>query len=271
MYTDALCLPTHFTPASRSARVCSGHVTALLSLPHHAGFKNSLKGAGYFLGAATVAISPTLALSILVGLIVLAMPWAAFGLDSQLGRSKGKPVTLQDVFKMQHNINLLSAARIFLFGARCALRPVRSCAPSIAISAKVGDVCVGPLWSSWVLNVKGNKAVPYRDAWFEVPLPFFLRDSDIGLGWSRSITGLFLAVFIIVYGQVQSWSPQLILGPLRQAPANKNVALLWAALLAVLPTVLGPVILTADVFQEHHVDGMTAILVVCAAYCMMTS
>ena len=97
------------------------------SLLHRAGFKNSLKGAGYFLGAATVAVSPTLALSILVGLIVLAMPWAAFGLDSQLGRSKGKPVTLQDVFKMQYNINLLSAARIFLFGARCALRPVRSC------------------------------------------------------------------------------------------------------------------------------------------------
>ena len=119
-----------------------------------------------------------------------------------------------------------------------------------------------------MLIVKPTMTVPFRDAWFEVPLPFFLRDNDIGLGWSRSITGLFLAVFIIVYGQVQSWSPQLILGPLRQAPANKNVALLWAALLAVLPTVLGPVILTADVFQEHHVDGMTAILVVRASYCM---
>ena len=108
--------------------MCSGYTRALSSLLYHAGFKNSLKGAGYFLGAATVAVSPTLALSILVGLIVLAMPWAAFGLDSQLGRAKGKPVTLQDVFKMQYNINLLSAARIFLFGARCALRPVRTCA-----------------------------------------------------------------------------------------------------------------------------------------------
>jgi hypothetical protein len=95
-----------------------------------------------------------------------------------------------------------------------------------------------------------------------VPLPYFLRNSEIGLGWSRSITGLFLAMFIIVYGQIQSWSPQLILGPLRQAPANKHVALLWAAVLAVLPMTLGPVILTADVFQNHEVGGMTAILVV---------
>jgi hypothetical protein len=38
--------------------------------------------------------------------------------------------------------------------------------------------------------------------WFEVPLPFFLRNTVYGLGWSRPITGLFLAVWIIVYGQV---------------------------------------------------------------------
>ena len=62
--------------------------------------------------------------------------------------------------------------------------------------------------------------------------------------------------------QVQSWSPQLILGPLRQAPANKHVAVLWAGALAVLPAVMGPVILLSDVFQSHDISGMTAILVV---------
>jgi hypothetical protein len=36
----------------------------------------------------------------------------------------------------------------------------------------------------------------------KVPLPFFLRNAAIGLGWSRPLTGLFLAVWIIVYGQV---------------------------------------------------------------------
>ena len=62
--------------------------------------------------------------------------------------------------------------------------------------------------------------------------------------------------------QVQSWSPQLILGPLRQAPANKHVAVLWAAVLAVLPAVMGPTMLAADIFQNHNVGAMTAVLVV---------
>lgn len=101
-----------------------------------------------------------------------------------------------------------------------------------------------------------------RDAWFEVPLPFFLRNPDVGLNWSRPLTGTFLGVFIIVYGQVQSWCPQLLLEPLGQAPANKYVALLWAAILMLVPTGLGPTILSSVPFQEHNVGSMTAILVV---------
>lgn len=37
----------------------------------------------------------------------------------------------------------------------------------------------------------------------QVPLPFFLRSTASGLGWSRSLTGAFLAIWIIVYGQMQ--------------------------------------------------------------------
>ena len=74
-----------------------------------------------------------------------------------------------------------------------------------------------------------------RDLWFEITLPYFLRDPASGIGWSRIAVGAFLACWIIVYGQVQSWSPSLVLKPLRQSPPNKNVAALWAALLAPLP------------------------------------
>lgn len=82
--------------------------------------KNSLKGAGYFLGAGTVAVNYKMALGILLGLIVLSIPGPVFGLNSQLGRSEGKKVTLRDAFQMNYNINVLSAARMFLFGSRCA-------------------------------------------------------------------------------------------------------------------------------------------------------
>jgi hypothetical protein len=33
-----------------------------------------------------------------------------------------------------------------------------------------------------------------RDMWFEVPLPFFLRDAVHGLGWERVAVGAVLAV-----------------------------------------------------------------------------
>lgn len=33
-----------------------------------------------------------------------------------------------------------------------------------------------------------------RDLWFEVTLPYFLRSPESGLGWSRTLVGVFLAV-----------------------------------------------------------------------------
>ncbi|KAK9797051.1 hypothetical protein WJX73_008033 [Symbiochloris irregularis] len=38
-----------------------------------------------------------------------------------------------------------------------------------------------------------------RDLWFEVTLPYFLRNPASGIGWSRLLVGVFLAVWIIVY------------------------------------------------------------------------
>ena len=84
----------------------------------------------------------------------------------------------------------------------------------------------------------------------------------MGLNWSRPLTGTFLGVFIIVYGQIQSWCPQLVLGPLKQAPANKYVAMLWAGILLLVPLGLGPTILTSPPFQEHDTTVMSAILIV---------
>mmetsp|Transcript_6929 Transcript_6929/g.19561 ORF Transcript_6929/g.19561 Transcript_6929/m.19561 type:complete len:581 (-) Transcript_6929:750-2492(-) len=82
------------------------------------GFKNSLKGLGYFLGSALVAINYYLALGVMMGLVVLAMPWAVFGLSKELGQTRKENITLSAIFKQSSNINWLSAARFFLFGSR---------------------------------------------------------------------------------------------------------------------------------------------------------
>ena len=101
-----------------------------------------------------------------------------------------------------------------------------------------------------------------RDAWFEVPLPFFLRNSAVGLGWSRANTGAFLGAFIIIYGQMQSWSPQLVLKPLGQSPANKYVAVLWVSLLTACPLIMAVFCLASPSFQDHNVGEMTVVIVV---------
>ncbi len=46
------------------------------------------QGVGYFIGAASVSYSYPFALGLLLGMIVAAMPWAATGLSSQLGRTR---------------------------------------------------------------------------------------------------------------------------------------------------------------------------------------
>ena len=175
------------------------------------GWKNSLKGVGYFAGSALLSVSYQLALSIMMGIVGLALPWAIFSLDRNLGTAKKKNASSwKEVFAFDNtNLNILSAARLFLFAS--------------------------------------------RDFWFEVPLPFFLRSpgcqglgtqtcsvaSDCvtrgaicgaeglcenlqagggcgGLGLDRVVVGAFLGGYIILYGQVQSWTPQLVTGPLNQ-------------------------------------------------------
>jgi hypothetical protein len=200
------------------------------------GWKNSLKGVGYFLGSALLQVNYELALAFMMGLILLAMPWAFFGLDKSLGTAKTSNARWQDVFRTNNaNLNVLSLARLFLFAS--------------------------------------------RDFWFEVPLPFFLRSPSCeglgvdpcsvnadcttgamcdlttqlcenqntgggcgGLALDRVIVGAFLGGYIILYGQVQSWTPQLVTGPLQQTPPNKLTEVWWG-FFNCLPTLVAAVAL----------------------------
>jgi len=149
----------------------------------------------------------------MMGLVAIALPFAIFGLDSSLGTAKKSNATCRQVFVTGNaNLNWLSLARCFLFAS--------------------------------------------RDFWFEVPLPFFLRSPSCldeqtsggeggdeapigdgpmnercgGLGWSRVAVGAILGAYIIVYGQCQSWTPQIVLQPLGQSPPNKQTEILWGVI-----------------------------------------
>ena len=219
------------------------------------GWKNSLKGVGYFLGSLLLGISYELALWVMMGFVLLAMPWAILGLDQNLGTAKKKNASLSEIFVFDNiNLNWLSLARLFLFAS--------------------------------------------RDFWFEVPLPFFLRspscdglgtmecvaDLDCtrgaicgidgicanlnegggcgGLGLPKAFVGTFLGGYIILYGQVQSWTPQLVTGPLKQTPPNKLTEILWGLVNCIPTYVMWLVITFGSSFEENDATAMTVWLVI---------
>lgn len=63
-----------------------------------------------------------------------------------------------------------------------------------------------------------------RDIWFEIALPIFLRGQ---LGWSYTFAGTFMALWIILYGGVQSWTPQWVLAPIGCSPPTHRTIVPW--------------------------------------------
>ncbi|MFZ6046719.1 organoarsenical effux MFS transporter ArsJ [Pseudomonas sp. CR3202] len=82
------------------------------------GSKNALKGVGFFLGGALLALlgftGSVLAMAAVLGLIWLS---SLFLLKKDLGKARIKP-KFRDILSKSRAINILSAARLFLFGAR---------------------------------------------------------------------------------------------------------------------------------------------------------
>jgi MFS family permease len=184
------------------------------------GLKNTLKGVGYFLGGALVQWNYHGALGCMIGIVLLAVPWAALALESGLGRTRRENLTWKSVFKKNHNISVLSAARFFLFAS--------------------------------------------RDAWFDVPLPFYLRSTE-GFGWERAASAALLGAWIILYGQVQSWTPVLVSKPLKQFPANKYHATLWALVNCAIPLLLGCFLQFSAAVRDHQLRQLVPV-VLCGVF-----
>lgn len=82
------------------------------------GSKNSLKGLGFFLGAALLAAFGFQgAVLVMVIALALVLLFSLLSLSDGLGKSRYKP-KFKEIFSSSRNINVLSAARLFLFAAR---------------------------------------------------------------------------------------------------------------------------------------------------------
>jgi len=82
------------------------------------GSKNALKGVGFFMGGVLLALAGFRG-SVLAMAAMLAMIWLGsfFVLQKNAGKAVAAP-KFRDIFSKSRAINLLSAARLFLFGAR---------------------------------------------------------------------------------------------------------------------------------------------------------
>jgi len=82
------------------------------------GSKNALKGVGFFLGGALLALLGfRVALLAMAGALLLVWLASLALLKKDLGKARAKP-KFRDLLSKSYAINMLSAARLFLFGAR---------------------------------------------------------------------------------------------------------------------------------------------------------
>ncbi|WP_268805295.1 organoarsenical effux MFS transporter ArsJ [Aquimixticola soesokkakensis] len=163
------------------------------------GSKNAVKGLGFLLGAALLAavgfvgavMAMAVTLAVILGGVVAFMP---------PGLPKGKKsAKFTEVFSKSHNVNWLSGARVFLFGAR-----------------DVWFVVGIPIYFYAVLSdgtPSGNHAA------------FFM-------------IGTFMALWVILYGLVQASAPKILRATQRTQGDLIRAARHWAMGLFCVPAAL---------------------------------
>ena len=115
------------------------------------GSKNALKGVGFFLGGALLTtVGFTNGLWIMVGGLLLIFLFTLVFLKREMGKSKSK-APFNAIFSKTPAINVLSAARFFLFGARDVWFVV---AVPLYMSSVLGwsFTAVGTFFALWVIG-----------------------------------------------------------------------------------------------------------------------
>jgi MFS family permease len=115
------------------------------------GSKNTLKGIGFFLGGLLLTLLEFKGAIILMALL-LAVVWlfSLYALKEDLGKTKYKP-KFTDILSKSASINILSAARLFLFGARDVWFVV-ALPVFLAVNFNWDHWWVGGFMASWVIG-----------------------------------------------------------------------------------------------------------------------
>ncbi|WP_144211706.1 organoarsenical effux MFS transporter ArsJ [Shewanella donghaensis] len=115
------------------------------------GSKNTLKGVGFFLGGLLLTLLDFKgAIILMASLLAIVWLFSLFTLKEDLGKTKHKP-KFKEVFSKSSAINILSAARMFLFGARDVWFVV-ALPVFLAVTFDWDHWWVGGFMASWVIG-----------------------------------------------------------------------------------------------------------------------
>ncbi|MUH97203.1 organoarsenical effux MFS transporter ArsJ [Aliivibrio fischeri] len=168
------------------------------------GSKNALKGAGFFLGGLLLTtIGFQFAVIAMASVLFVVFIGSVLLLDGDMGKAKSKPKFTQ-LFSKSEQINTLSAARLFLFGARDVWFVV-------ALPIYLGSVfnwdhsLVGGFLALWVIAygfVQGFAPKITGKAEGKVP------DGRAAMWW---VSLLALVTGIIAYSVQIEWQPKYVI------------------------------------------------------------
>jgi MFS family permease len=122
------------------------------------GSKNALKGAGFFVGGALLAaLTFRGALAVMAGALFLVWAAGLWSLREEIGRASGKP-GFRELLSKSRPVNLLSGARLFLFGARDVWFVV---ALPVYLASELGwdFTLVGSFLAAWVIGYGAVQSV----------------------------------------------------------------------------------------------------------------
>jgi MFS family permease len=159
-----------------------------------AGSKNAMKGVGFFLGGLLLqAVGFASALWLMAGLICLVLGAGLLMLPRQLGKAASSK-SVKELFGKSRGVNLLAAARVFLFGARDVWFVVAL--PVYLYTFGWTFIQVGTFLAAWTIGYGFVQAVA----------PQFVSRSEDGLsaevpsarGWSLALIAIPLMLAIVL-------------------------------------------------------------------------
>ncbi|MEZ7204402.1 organoarsenical effux MFS transporter ArsJ [Pseudoalteromonas sp. DY56-GL79] len=171
------------------------------------GSKNALKGVGFFLGGLLLTLLGfTGAMWLMAIMLLLVWLFSLISLKSDLGKAKSKP-KFSDVFSKSRAINMLSAARLFLFAARDVWFVV---ALPVFLSQQFGwdHWWVGGFMATWVI---GYGIVQSTTPRFISRDTFASTPSKVS-GWALYLAAIPLLIAISL--QAQLWTSLAVVGGL---------------------------------------------------------